>query len=424
MYVLFLMVLIMPFEQNPYLRIAGDFTMIKLLGFFACLWAFVLIAGGQVPNRVLSSRQTRAFGVYVMAILVAAMVRGAEPVPVQRLINVVALLPAVVAIVRREEDIRMLFKASAITLVALFPYAYRQAMRYGGRLGVGLYEPNYFALIMVLLVPITFVLARQERVAWKRYGLYFVMCFLAFESVLTGSRGGLLALAVATVVGMMRLVKRRGLAVLVILLMGVALLFSPTSIGKRLRAGWIENDKTGTAEEVNAVASAEVSNEDRRELLWAGLRMVRANPIVGVGLGRFKDFSMDYGAMLPHIAHNTYLELAGESGLTALFAYLFFLYTVFSSLKRAGKLAAEKGLSRLTDLTLAIRSSLLGYCIAAIFLSAEFEKFFWLTIFLSFALVDVIVTKAESAEPAAVTATVRGPALNIGEGGLWKAIGR
>ena len=65
--------------------------------------------------------------------------------------------------VRTETDLRRVLKAMVLAYVLVFPYALRQMLRFGERLGSGLYETNYLATILVMLVPLAFVFASQER---------------------------------------------------------------------------------------------------------------------------------------------------------------------------------------------------------------------------------------------------------------------
>ena len=82
-------------------------------------------------------------------------------------------------------------------------------LRFGDRLGVGLYESNYLATILVLLVPLAFTVRCQQRdptrrTLWLGAGLLLVLMVF-----LTSSRGGFVGLLVAGIVFVYR---RRGLA--------------------------------------------------------------------------------------------------------------------------------------------------------------------------------------------------------------------
>src|SRR5207245_9423336 len=68
MWLLAFMILIMPYEANPYLYIAPnllgvfpDFTVIKLLGLVGFAWASMRLAGGHPHSALLTSRPATLF---------------------------------------------------------------------------------------------------------------------------------------------------------------------------------------------------------------------------------------------------------------------------------------------------------------------------------------------------------------------------
>jgi O-antigen ligase len=107
-------------------------------------------------------------------------------------------------------------------------------------------------------------------------------------------------------------------------------------------------------------------------------------PVFGVGPQRFKDFSQRYSGLdVPYIAHNTYLELGAEVGLPVLFLFLLLLVVTLAKLGRVVKRKDEPGMRTLAALADGFRTGLVGFAIAGGFISAQYEKFFWLSVFLS-----------------------------------------
>ena len=401
MWILLAMIAIMPFEINPYLKISKsflgvfpDFTMIKLLGLIGLGWVVLELVGGRERLRLFEERQTRAFFVFLSIVTFASIASGAGLTSLTRLLSIVFFLPLTLTAVRTEGNLRLALKASALIMILTFPYAYRQVIRFGGRLGVGFYEPNYLALALLLLLPLPFVFARQESTGWKRKLWMAGMGVLLLELVLTGSRGAFLGLLVILLLLAFRLMKRPMLALGGMACLLLMIFAFPTNLGHRLLASSIDTDIQDTG--------IRVSNETRFRVLDAGLRMIQANPLTGVGLGNFKPSALAYGAEVDKIAHNTYLELAAELGLPALAAFLWLLHVTFASLRRAGRLAVSAGRHDLAELATVIRTGLAGYLVSAAFLSAEFEKFFWVVVFLSICLERIVagLSKEAEAEPA------------------------
>jgi len=280
-------------------------------------------------------------------------------------------------------------------MTLIFPYALRQSGRYGGRLGVGLYEPNYLAANLLLIIPLAFAIAsyqetRGRRLLWVGAGLVLITSL-----VLTASRGGFLGLLVA---GMVFAYRRFGLkgSLAVVFLLVVAVL--PTDLGMRALA---------TLDKSNDVAGLDASNRAHTALFWGGIRMMVDSPVFGVGPQRFKDYSRLYSGLdVDYVAHNTYLELGAEAGLPVLALFVLLLATTVVSLSRAERTAPSP---RMAAWAAGLRTGVIGFAVAGGFISAQYEKFFWLAIFLSIVIVRLArpPAPAPAAAPAGVPAAPR-----------------
>jgi O-antigen ligase len=284
-------------------------------------------------------------------------------------------------------------------MVVVFPYALRQMYRYGERLGVGLYESNYFALILVLLLPLPFVFARgargSARVAWLA-----ATALIALQLTLTGSRGGFLAFLLTGTLLFLRVARKplsalaAGAVVVLVFLLAV-----PNPLTHRLLA-------SGLSGEVRD-GGVEASTRQRLAVLRGGLQMVTEHPLAGVGLGAFKGQLPSYTETEESkIAHNTYLELAAELGLPALIAFLSLVVATLRSLERAAHFADQASRADLRDLALGLQAGIAGYLLGAFFLSAQYEKFFWLVMFLSICVERIARRKARLARSAALEAAL------------------
>ncbi|HEU5319991.1 MAG TPA: O-antigen ligase family protein, partial [Methylomirabilota bacterium] len=292
---------------------------------------------------------------------------------------------------RTHGDLRRVLMALVLSYVLLFPYALRQMLRFDARLGVGVYETNYLATILVLVVPLAFVFAAQQRVRarrrlWTAGGLVLVtMLFL------TSSRGGFVGLLVAAMVFVYR---RRGptgaLAVMAGLVASIFVL--PTDLGTRALATLFQD-----AGEVPP--GLEQSNRAHVALFWAALRMIADNPLLGVGPLNFKTLSTLYtGLEQGNIAHNTFLEVAAEFGLPVFAVFALLLLTVFGCLTRAARLRGSAPADEVAGWAEGLRSGLVGYLVAGLFISAQYEKILWLVVFVTIVLDEVARRHAALAE--------------------------
>jgi O-antigen ligase len=386
MWILLAMIFIMPFEANPYLYLAPnvlgvfpDFTVIKLLGLLGFAWAVMRLCAGDRNAPLLASRAAWLFLIFFFGVLFVGLLSGSGFLAISRFLAFLTFLPFVIVAVQTPDDLRRVLKAMTLSLIVVFPYALRQMVRYDSRLGVGLYESNYFATILVLVIPIAFVFAAQapdplRRTLWTLGGLLLVL-----ELFLTSSRGAFLGLLAASMVFVYR---RRGiagaLAVVLILLVGLVLV--PTDLGARL---WtIVGEGTG-----DMPAGLEASNRAHQALFWAALRMINDNPIFGVGPLNFKALSTQYtGLSQGNIAHNSFLEIAAEFGLPMLAVFLLLIVTTFRTLNAATRLAGTDRGWRIAGWAEGLRSGLLGFLVAGFFISAQYEKMFWLAVFVTIVL--------------------------------------
>jgi len=406
MWLLLLMIAIMPYEQSPYLLLGENlfgifagFTVIKALGLLGFAWAGLRIASGDAMVSRLSARQASLFFVFLAGAALIGLIHGTGfQYAVGRYVAYAVFLPFVIVAVRSQADLGRVLKWLVWSYVAVFPYAVRQMIRFDERLGVGIYEANYLATILVLLVPVAFAFASLQRVPNRRWLWIGAGVTLVVMIVLTGSRGGFVGLVAA---GVLFVYRRRGLgaaaAMLVVLVVGV--LAMPTELSTRALAT-ISGDTSQLPTELEA------SNKAHVGLFWAALRMIVDNPLIGVGPENFKDLSKAYtGLQQANIAHNMFLEIASEMGLPALIVFVLLLHSTFRTLGSTVRLAAvgTPETAELAAWSEGLRSGLTGYVVAGCFISAEYEKILWITIFLSIVVADLArrrrAVAAAEAEP-------------------------
>jgi O-antigen ligase len=388
------MILVMPYESSPYLYLAPsflgvipDFTVIKLLGLLGFAWALTRVVGGGVPEGVLSSPQARLFALFVVGVILAGLLSGTGFIVVSRYLAFLLFLPFVQAAVRDQADLRRVLTTMALSFILTFPYAIRQMLRFDSRLGVGLYEPNYFAANLVLVIPVALAIASVEltpgrRTLWLAGALALVAMLL-----MTSSRGGFLGLVTGAALFVYR---RRGAGAALALMAALILAALPTNLGDRALATLFGDSE--------APAGLEASNEAHMALLWAALRMAADAPLTGVGPDNFKSLSAAYSGLdRDFIAHNSYLELAAELGLPVLVIFLLLVTTAFRGLAAAhpGPDAEGRELAAWAE---GLKSGLAGFLVAGLFISAQYEKWFWLVVFLTI-VVSRLATRAEQSEP-------------------------
>ena len=220
------------------------------------------------------------------------------------------------------------------TLWANKVYVTGEFWRFGdnGRLNgpFGVYhDENYFAMLFLLATPIFYYLSIGTSSRIIRYGLWFSIPFTWHALFLTGSRGALVSLAVVCGYIFFRSYSKLASIVLVAALVVAIVDQSGNMIARFQNTVDIETVERDRAFIENSEDSPEIAVEvlDPRILSWqVGLGIVRDNPIFGIGPGNFLRAYPDYHDSIPHVAHNTFVQVASAAGLAAGFIYLYFIY--------------------------------------------------------------------------------------------------
>jgi O-antigen ligase len=217
--------------------------------------------------------------------------------------------------------------AMCVVIFGLRAVALQLAAAVGGRAGAyGMYENhNDYTFIILMILP--FIVACYRLASGVLLRTLMVGCGVACVAgvFLSLSRGGILALMLEAVLLLWVSAKRWQLVVLMPVVLAV---------------GVVAVKYQFDAREANqgSVYTAEDAENSRMELWRAGIAMVRANPLLGIGSRQFGDLSQNYGEIsgdnIGKNAHNTFIEVAATTGLIGLAAFLTMLWQTFRHLRR------------------------------------------------------------------------------------------
>ncbi|HUO04944.1 MAG TPA: O-antigen ligase family protein [Candidatus Binataceae bacterium] len=382
----YLFLFLIPFQQHPILgaqlvSIAGfPITPIKVLG-------FLMVAVSMVVARPKDAAPRPPSGIFILVAAFAiypviGTVLSFQPFPghvLSTFFSFIILMVATNNLICTPQRLQYTIRAAVLAETFASTWLYKQYYIYHWSRPMGpSSDPNYEALSLVLTVPLAIWLALyEERPAWRRTGLVCAP-ILAFAVFVSQSRGGLLALVVISLLGWTASRYKFRLAVALIVGATLLLVLGPASMRERL-----QQIRFG-----GPIASGpELSTWSRWELAVAAIHMMEAHPVFGIGLDQFKHEEVRYNPHLitadpyPHITHNTYLQLGAEGGLPTMFLYLAILFITLSTCREVEK---SPGASRdLASLAYFMRIGIIGYMVAAIFLSAQFVKEPWVFIALA-----------------------------------------
>ncbi|MEX0900025.1 MAG: O-antigen ligase family protein [Gammaproteobacteria bacterium] len=250
-------------------------------------------------------------------------------------------------------------------------------------------NPNDLALTLNLILPLTIGLFLDaERLLAKA----FLVCVIALAVggvVATFSRSGFLTLAVIGLFYAWRLMWRgRAALVAVVAVLGIgAAPFLPGHYWDRLSTiTAIEEDTSGSAQE-------------RWHDTKAAATYVAGNPIIGAGIGQGTLAMNEVRGARWLKVHNVYLEYAVELGIPGLVLFVLLLGSSLRSARLAERIAAHVRASGVFHLSEAVRASLIGFAVAAMFHPAAYHFWFYMFAGLALAARAIAVRELREAKP-------------------------
>jgi O-antigen ligase len=203
----------------------------------------------------------------------------------------------------------------------------------------------------------------------------------------------------------------------------VALLLTPVLAGPRRRGialalilaavttGGVYLLAVAPPENLERLTAADATGSGRTDIWKVGLRMVSANPVVGVGAGNYPNSTIHYlfepGTItrsdfivdLPKPAHNVYLQALAELGAVGLTLFLLVLGASLRAVLLAARTFRRAGDRSMELLSRALLIGLCGLLASAFFSTAIYSKQLWLMLALAVAV--HALARERAAPPAA-----------------------
>jgi len=256
------------------------------------------------------------------------------------------------------------------------------------RLGGPIGDPNTFAQIMLLIVPIAFDRFSNEKNPSLRLLALWGFTATVLTIVLTFSRGAFVALMIMFALMFMLRPPKISTVVATILLSIFLLPFVPAQFTERMST--ITDLLPGS----NSNAMNEVSFRGRTNHFFVALNMFADYPVFGVGVGQFKYYYQTYsrplgintGTREGKAAHNRWLQIAAEQGLLGIVLQGILLSAIYVKIRTSARVFRKAEDNSSADLAISLGIGIIGYLLAGTFLTDNYPRYFWLLIGIAFAL--------------------------------------
>lgn len=296
--------------------------------------------------------------------------------PYIEFVKIIAIALFTTAVVQTREHLRMLLWVIAMSFGFYGVKNGIGGVLSGGRLAIlqgpggMLADNNDFALAMVMAIPLLWHLATSERRPILRRTVIAMIPLTMVTVMATQSRGAALSMAFMLSILVWRSRNRlAGIAIGVFIVLA-AVALAPKSYVERLET--IKHyEEDGSA--MGRIAAWKVAG-----------RMIRANPLFGVGLDRFKQNYVNYEPNATpemregkgtRVAHNSYLQIWAECGTPAFMIYISLLLLSMIDLWRVRWQAKKRyHASWILSYTTMLEASLASFILGSVFLNrAHFD---------------------------------------------------
>jgi len=387
--ILYISLAVFPTVAHSLLGIFTHLTMIKLLG--GLTFGSMLIHN-MVEKKNIGLFQTRQARFFLLFLLWIAISGFSQPGVFTRELftrygSFAILFCITICLVDSPARVRMVLWSCIISMllassVAIFQhFSAEDVIRAKGTFS----DSNYFCLYLLPIIPVAFYRASDERLCIQRVLARIATIALILAVIFTFSRGGMIGLAVVLFLLALKS-KRKLLAILILgIIITIFVANMPDYFRERIEKTKIEleGEKTYT------------STYRRLLLVKGGWKMFLDKPLTGVGIGNFFWSVREYTPVRIHpgLAHNMYIEVLAELGLIGMFLFMGIIFLTLRDLRRIIKMASFS----LKSYAQGLYVGLIAFLVSALFLHAQYEKFFWLFIFLTICLKNIVIKKEEVA---------------------------
>lgn len=265
--------------------------------------------------------------------------------------------------------------------------ALHQGESVAGRLRYGqMLDPNDLAFFAVSFLPLNFIFIRSGETSWKRVIALVNITLSILIILMTGSRGGFLALGiVALLLFFTRAdVVKSSYKIIVGVMTVIALIYGGSTI---------DFSRLETMTQIGG--DYNVWDETGRIEVWKkGLLFMLGDPLTGVGISCFGEAigtdRLNRGLQeFWQSPHNSLIQIGAETGVLGLFLFILISYRSYQIFGKAKNRSGDQKIGIIAELT---QIAFIGHLTASMFLSQAYSGIWVLFVALSAMLLEQIKT--------------------------------
>jgi O-antigen ligase len=238
------------------------------------------------------------------------------------------------------------------------------------------------ALMAGYAIPFTVLWAQRFKDPILRYSLMAVAVgYLLLSVFRTATRAAIPAALLMFCVYFFRSnTLQKFLLILTLVVVGpIVFLMLPQTTITRL-ATIVYSFDSESVNQMQGDSEAMASTAERRDLLSDAIKMTIDNPVFGVGPGEFPDYRHEHlryangDAKRFFPSHNTFAQIASESGIPGLLLYLLFLWNMIRTCQRVRKLSRSiqhPDSNLFEEITTCIEAAFLYFLACAFFMTCD-----------------------------------------------------
>jgi O-antigen ligase len=271
------------------------------------------------------------------------------------------------------------------------------------RIAGPLSDPNFYAQILVPLVPLALCRLWNESSVRLKLIAAYALGVISLALVFTYSRGGALALAVVLLLAAINKKFKLQYLFLGLIIVTPLLLFVPKEFEGRLNT--LNQLIPGQNE---ATVDADTSFQERTLLMRVAWEMFSDHPILGVGAGNYSEHYEDYAQRVGstvssyedfgqrRFPHSLYLQIAAETGLAGLLLFAGIIAASLFSARSAIRLFTKAGDLHSASVVTSFALGFVGYLTSSLFLHGHYIRYLWLLVALMVAAKHVAQQECKS----------------------------